>query len=110
MISAYKFPEIVLVEFPYVDMHQYKIRPALVLLQSSHQDLVLLRITSNTKIGENDSLIEEFQLAGLNQPSKIQIDKISTIEKVRIKGTIGHLSEKDKEQFINNFKKVYSFL
>jgi len=106
---TYQFPEIVLVEFPFTDLIQFKTRPALLILSGSHDDFVVVRISSSTELSTFDFLLRDTLSAGLAKASKIQLDKIITVNRTKIKGTIGKLSEVDAKIFSETFLKTYSF-
>lgn len=80
--------------FPFTDLSSVKLRPVLVLLSETNNDIVAAFISSRIpeKSCEVDVLIfqnhPEFIQTGLKRDSCIRIDKIATIEKDLIIGII----------------------
>ena len=105
----YKFGHIVLTPFPFTDLSQNKVRPALVLgTQEGGDDVTVCFISSvlEKKIQKFDILINEkdksFKTTGLKLKSVIKTTKIATLDKVVILGKIGELDIKN----IKEVKKV----
>jgi mRNA interferase MazF len=51
-VAAFGRASVVLVDFPFSDLSQTKLRPAIVLAQANSQDWFLCQITSNARIDE----------------------------------------------------------
>ncbi len=49
-MAAFERASIVLVDFPFSDLSDFKLRPALILAQANSQDWILCQITSNAAI------------------------------------------------------------
>ncbi|MCU0549092.1 MAG: type II toxin-antitoxin system PemK/MazF family toxin [Leptolyngbya sp. Prado105] len=91
--------DIILVNFPFTDLSQTKLRPALVLwISPNGEDLVVCAITSQnlSTLQPEDFLIEpsdaEFAQTGLRVASKIRLTRIATLQKsfsVRRLGNLG---------------------
>ena len=79
--------DIVLVSFPFSDLSGSKQRPALVLLETQF-DVVLLFITTNLQSQDTCDVINK-----LKKPSLIKLSKIVTIDKSFVLGLLGSLEE-----------------
>lgn len=83
------FGDIVLVEVPFTDKDEIKLRPAMVLFEE-FDNVVIIGITSNIKMDGIFIPKEE----GLIIDSVLKLNYIFTIDKKRIKSKITKLSEK----------------
>ena len=91
--------EIVLVNFPFTDLSQTKLRPALVLWHSpAGNDVTLCAITSQNwnNVSPDEFVIDdseaEFASTGLKTTSKVRVTRIATLERrliVRHLGCLG---------------------
>jgi mRNA interferase MazF len=88
--------KIVLIHFPFTDLTDSKLRPALVIHESG-QDVVVAFISSKIPghLLESDFLVSKdhpsFTSTGLKVSSVIKFDKIATISKDLIEGEIGEI-------------------
>lgn len=108
MNKEFNFGDIVIVDFPYTNQVQSKLRPSLVLLDTQDSDLLIARITSKTTQSEYDIELIEWEKAGLSLPSFVRIHKIISIEKDLAKLKLGTVQPKDKETVQVEFKKLIS--
>ena len=89
--------KIVLIHFPFTDLTDSKLRPALVLHESEH-DVVVAFISSKLPVHLQDSdfLVSmdhpSFLSTGLKVSSVIKFDKIATVSKDLIEGEIGEIT------------------
>ena len=83
------FGDIVLVEIPFTDKDEIKLRPAMVLFEE-FDNVVIIGITSNIKMDGIFIPKEE----GLITDSLLKLNYIFTIDRKRIKSKITKLSEK----------------
>ena len=89
--------KIVLIHFPFTDLTDSKLRPALVLHESEH-DVVVAFISSKVPeyLQDSDFLVSmdhpSFLSTGLKVSSVIKFDKIATIAKDLIEGEIGEIT------------------
>jgi mRNA interferase MazF len=97
--------DIVLVQFPFSDLSQNKLRPALVLAVNFNFDEITLCFISSQKVQSLSS--EEFAIAvsdsefaqtGLKTDSKVRVTKIITLERKLILRKIGNLGKKQLEK------------
>lgn len=103
---------IILVPFPFTDLSENKVRPAVVLsCDMRGEDIVVAFISSQKQrkphaldiaIAHSDTM---FSTTGLKTDSIIKIGKIATLDKKIILGEIGHI-HKDTEREIDKKIKV----
>lgn len=65
--------------FPFSNLTGSKRRPALVLLNTGDDDIVLARIASQPQQTEFDVDLKEWLAAGLDLPSIVRLDKLATL-------------------------------
>jgi mRNA interferase MazF len=106
--------DIVLVDFPFTDLSQTKLRPAVVLWVSSiGEDVTFCAITSqNVKnLAPEEFLIvnsdPEFQGTGLRVDSKVKVTRIATLSRQMVIRRLGRLGNKYLDTL--NTKMVQSF-
>jgi mRNA interferase MazF len=87
--------EIVLLSFPFVDVTRVKRRPALVLLDTGDDDVVVARVTSQAVRAPFDVELMEWQQAGLLFPSVVRVHKVATLEKRLLERRLGALTARD---------------
>jgi len=93
--------DIVLVNFPFTDLSQTKLRPALVLwLSRTGNDVTLCAITSQNISNVNleefviDASDPEFTNTGLRVSSKVRVTRIATLNHLLVARKLGKLSSK----------------
>lgn len=101
--------EIVVLDFPFSDLRQFKRRPALIIKVLRGEDLIICQITatSKEKSVEIPLINKDFDKGGLKKDSFVRIDKITTIKNTRIKYKIGLLK---LEKFREILEKLCDFL
>jgi len=104
----------VLVPFPFTDLTESKLRPALVLYEGK-KDVVVAFISSRTqqetpkhsvKIPQNH---EEFKITGLKVQSIVRLDKVATVLKDLIIGELGEAGPKLKKEINKKITEIYTF-
>jgi mRNA interferase MazF len=85
----------VLVEFPFSDLSDKKLRPAVVLAQANRRDWFLCQITSNAAIDARAIEIKQadFAVGSLRQQSYARPDKLFTGHESLVDRRVGVLSE-----------------
>ena len=84
--------DITLVTFPFTNLSNSKLRPAIVLLETN-LDVTVCFITTQTKWKESTDILLFPSLAnGLKKESLIKTNKIATLDKSLVKGLLGKLS------------------
>ncbi len=87
--------EIVLLSFPFANAVGTKRRPALVLLDTGDEDIVVGRLTSQVARGPFDVELVEWKQAGLLVPSIVRVHKVATLEKRLVERRLGTLTAGD---------------
>lgn len=97
-----------LVPFPFTDLSGQKIRPALIITSSSNDnDVIVLFITSNTKLKIKDSVpILPSSQNGIKVSSGIVCSKIATLDRNVILGKIGLVESVAQNKVDVSLKKV----
>jgi mRNA interferase MazF len=93
--GGYQGGEIVLLSFPFADAAGVRRRPALVLVDTGDEDVVVARVTSQPLRGTFDVEIIAWQQAGLLLPSVVRIAKVATLEKRLVERSLGRLAADD---------------
>ena len=87
--------EIVLLAFPFTSESGVKQHPALMLLDTGDQDVLVARVTTQTARSPYDVVIQQWSKAGLLAPSVVRLDKLATLERTLVRRVLGRLSEVD---------------
>lgn len=92
--------DIILVPFPFTDLSQTKLRPAVVLwADSKGQDVTLCFISSQkvNRLAKYEFAIAsddpQFSMTGLKMTSKVRVTRITTLERRLLQRRLGRLSE-----------------
>jgi len=94
--------DIVLLNFPFSNLKQSKVRPAIILSNNKHNkksdDVVVVPLTSNLKQTDYDMLISNNNLekGNLIVNSRVKVDRIFSVDKKLVKMDIGKI---DKQTF-----------
>jgi len=88
--------DLLLLAFPLTGQTVARQRPALVLLDTGDEDVVLARVTTQPCSTRFDVAISDWQGAGLIAPSTIRLHKVATIEKRLVKRRLGRLQDPDR--------------
>ncbi len=102
----YKFGEIVLVLFLQPDGERKK-RPALVILDTGDDDIVLAPITTKERTGTGDYKIRNWQESGLLLESWIRLAKVACIEKNNIERPFGRTTALDRRKITSILQQIY---
>jgi mRNA interferase MazF len=105
----YKFGDVVLVIFSQTDGNK-KQRPALVVLDTGDDDLVLAPITTTERKSKGDYKIKDWQQSGLLLDSWVRLAKIACLNKNNIKMKLGVFSIDDKKNSSLVWNKLYKIL
>ncbi len=100
--------DIVLIPFPFSELTQLKLRPAVVIAETKdkYKDLILSAISSqiSSSLSDVEILISPDSLNGLRTKSVIKVDRIFTLKSSKVVATIGRLSLKHTNEFRRVFK------
>lgn len=97
-MRVYEPGDIVFLSFPFADMRGAKRRPALVLLDTGDDDIVVARITGQQLQSRFYVALAGWQEAGLLLPSVTRLHKITTLEKSLVERKLGTLTTSDWAQ------------
>lgn len=106
--------KIVLVHFPFTDLSDTKLRPALV-IHENDEDVVVAFISSRVPAQYSGSELfvgethPDFFLTGLKVPSVIRFDKIATLSRELLEGEIGRISPALAMECNDVMKKFFHF-
>ncbi len=102
-MAAFGRASVVLVDFPFSDLSQTKLRPAVVLAQANPQDWFLCQVTSNAGIDEKAIEIKavDFVVGSLRQTSFARPNKIFTGHESLISRRVGILSDKASLEIVD---------
>ena len=102
----YKFADVVLVVFTQTDGSR-KQRPALVVLDTGDEDIVLAPITTTERKSKGDHKIKDWKQSGLLLSSWVRLAKIACLSKNDIRRQLGTFSPADKKQTASVWSKLY---
>ncbi len=94
-METYQPGDIVLLSFPFGDATGSRRRPALVLLDTGDNDIVVARVTSQLARDQFDVQLEDWSSAGLLLPSIVRLHKLATLEKRLVETRLGRLAGAD---------------
>ena len=96
--------DIVLITFPFTDLSGSKLRPAVVLIETS-TDITVCFITTQLGWQEpTDVLIQPSATNGLRKTSLVRTRKIATLDKHLVKGLLGYLSAQETAELNTKLK------
>jgi mRNA interferase MazF len=104
--------KIVLVHFPFTDLSDIKLRPALV-IHENDEDVVVAFISSRVPVQCSGSELfipynhPDFSLTGLKVSSVIRFDKIATLSRELLEGEIGGISPTIAKECNDVMKKFF---
>ena len=86
--------DVVLAPFPFTDLSEIKVRPAVVLADVGTQDWVLCQITSRPPAGDRHILIgpNDMKRGSLRRRSWVRPDRLYTVNERIFRRTVGRLS------------------
>jgi mRNA interferase MazF len=94
-MAAYASGDVVLLAFPFTDAAGAKRRPALVLLDTGDDDIVVARVTGQLSAAAQDVVLDEWQQAGLLLPSVARLHKVATLQRRLVDRKLGRLAPGD---------------
>ena len=96
--TNYQAGDLLLVDFPLTVSGPGKPRPALVILDTGDADVLLARVTTQSRGTPHDVPIADWQAAGLLAPSIVRLHKLATLAKSRVQRHLGALTPNDRQQ------------
>ena len=109
-MSNFNTGEVVLMLFPFSGLSGARRRPALVLIDTGDEDIVVARITSQTVRDTFDVELMEWREAGLLLPSVVRLHKLATLEKSLVERRLGSLMPGDWAMVSESLRKMWSEL
>ncbi|WP_414543058.1 type II toxin-antitoxin system PemK/MazF family toxin [Nostoc sp. CCY0012] len=107
-MQNYQIGSVVLLKLPFSDAVNFKLRPALLLLNTGDNDVVVARITSQINQTAFDVEITEWQEASLMRPSIVRLHKIATVEKNLLERQLGILKPNDWHKVCQSIHQLWS--
>lgn len=105
-MTNYKFSDVVLVLFLQPDGER-KQRPALAILDTGDDDIVLAPITSKERRGREDCRIKNWKQASLLSVSWVRLAKVACISKEDIVRKLGRLTSSDVKNVVSVWSRLY---
>jgi mRNA interferase MazF len=107
-----KTGDIVLIHFPFTNLSDAKVRPAVVVSETPdmHRDIIVCMISSviPSQLNKFEILLYLDSQTGLRTTSIIKVYRIATVDASKVLATIGVLSQPDLENFISAFQALVS--
>ena len=106
--------DIVWISIPYSNLEEEKIRPALIISNTSYnaknQDVIICAITSSLEKKPYSVLVSQKDMSEgeLPIPSKIKVDKIMQIEKVKIRKKFARINNETFDLVVKEITKLIS--
>ncbi len=105
-----KTGEIVLIPFPFAELTNKKVRPAVVICETKdvYQDIVVCAVSSvvPNNLTENEMLLKKDAANNLRVDSVIKINRIVTAKRNDVIAKLGNLNETDLESFREKFRNL----
>ena len=96
--------EIILIPFPFTDLTGNKLRPTVILIETS-LDLTVSFITTQLQWQETtDILLAPAATNGIKAPSLVRLSKIATVDRSLSVGKIGYLTPEEIMQLNHKLK------
>lgn len=97
-MQNYSKNKLILVKYPFTDLSDDKIRPAVIISEGHYDDLFIVPLTSKTDfITEGEFVLTDWKKAGLNVTTAVKRG-IFTIDSKLVVKEIGFLSNGDSEK------------
>lgn len=105
-----KTGDIVLIPFPFAELTNKKVRPAVVICETKdkYQDLVICAISSvvPSQLSKNEMKLPSNEITGLRVPSILKIDRIVTAKREDVIAYLGRLEDLHFTKFKDIFKSL----
>jgi mRNA interferase MazF len=105
-MPSYLKNEVVLVRYPFSDLTNYKVRPAII-VNAPHvsQDVFIVALTSKTKsLLAGEFILSDWKIVGLNVETAVKRGVFTIHEKLILK-TVGKLNDADAESLEKSLRK-----
>jgi len=105
-----KTGDIILVPFPYAELRDVKVRPAIVIAETAdkYNDLIISAISSVVplKLNKNEIILQPNSINNLRAISVIKVDRIFTLKKDLKIADLGELNREELQLFIKTFQNL----
>ncbi len=102
--------DIVLIPFPFADLSNAKLRPAVVTTSTKdvYKDIVICAVSSviPAKLSDNEFIVQPGGDNKLRTISVVKIDRIATLRSKNIIATLGKLNPSELQLFKNKFQSL----
>jgi len=97
-MQNYSKSKVVLVKYPFTDLVNFKVRPAIIISKGVYNDIFIVPLTSKTLfLRESEFILNDWKKAGLNIVTAVKRG-IYTIDSKLILKEIGYLTKDDFEK------------
>ncbi len=104
---SYSFGDIVIIAFPYTNMNNTVMRPAMVVVDTGDEDIIVARITSQKRDKATEVEVHNWRNKGLLMPSYVRMSKIATLNRKDIRKKISRLDEEDIKRAKEILKRLF---
>ena len=105
-----KTGDIILIPYPFAELINIKLRPAVVICNTSDnfKDLVVSAISSVMRISSNNAtlILNPSKLNSLKVTSTVLVDRIFTLKRENMIKKLGSLNDSELQSFIEIFRKL----
>jgi mRNA interferase MazF len=105
-----KTGDIVLIPFPFSELTNIKVRPAVVITttKDKFEDIVLCAVSSQvpSSLSANEIILQPNSVNGLKLPSVLKVDRIFTLKAEKVIFQLGRLELKKFEEFKEIFRNL----
>jgi mRNA interferase MazF len=105
-MATYAAGDIILLRFPFTDAAGSKRRPALVLVDTGDEDIVVARVTGQLSATPQDVSLDEWKQAGLLLPSVVRLHKVATLQRGLIDKKLGRLAPEDWSRVVLTLRQI----
>jgi mRNA interferase MazF len=107
-----KFGDVILIPFPFAELTQLKVRPAVVIAETadSYHDIIVAAISSVVPetLSRNEVLIQPSKVNGLRVESVIKVDRLVTTKRRNIIAEMGKIERTASDILMSIFQKLPS--
>lgn len=104
----YKQGTVVLTPFPFTDLTEAKVRPAVIVSNGKvGRDVIVVFLTTQTKRNKYSCVVKPTKLNGLKQTSILITSKLATLDTKVILGELGMLDVEDIDLVIKKLKMLF---
>ena len=105
-MATYAASDILLLRFPFTDAAGSKRRPAVVLMDTGDEDIVVARVTGQLSATPQDVTLDEWKQAGLLLPSVVRLHKVATLQRGLVDKKLGRLAPGDWSRVVLTLRQI----